>query len=81
MAGQTMGVAEKGGENVEKLAPVPSRDRSDMEGQMKYDTGTDEALKFISGHAVQYTPEDEKRVRRKIDFYILPWYEFTGLQI
>jgi hypothetical protein len=73
MAEQTMGVAEKGGEKVEKLAPVPSRDRSDMEGQMKYDTGTDEALRFISGHAIQYTPEDEKRVRRKIDLYILPW--------
>lgn len=68
-----MGVVEKGGLNVENLGQVPSRDRSDVECQVKYDTGTDEALKFISGHAVQYTPEDEKRVRRKIDLYILPW--------
>jgi hypothetical protein len=70
---QTMGGAEKGGDNVEKLAQVPSRDRSYVECQVIYDAGTDEALKFISGHAVQYTPEDEKRVRRKIDLYILPW--------
>ena len=68
-----MGGAEKGGGNVEKLAQVPSRDRSDVECQVKYDAGTDEELKFISCHAVQYTLEDEKRVRRKIDLYILPW--------
>lgn len=73
MAIETPGAVDKGGENVEKLAPVPSRDRSDMEGQVKYESGTDEALKFVSGHAVQYTPEDEKRVRHKIDLYILPW--------
>lgn len=73
MADQTLGAADKSGGNVEKLAPIPSRDRSDMEGQVKYESGTDEALKFVSGHAVQYTPEDEKRVRRKIDLYILPW--------
>jgi hypothetical protein len=70
---QTMGGAEKGGENVERLAQVPSRDRSDVGCQVTYDAGTDEALKFISGHAVQYSLEDEKQVRRKIDLYILPW--------
>lgn len=65
--------SDKGGHNTEKLAPVPSQDRSDMEDQVKYEKGTDEALKFVGGHAIQITEEAEKRVRRKIDLYILPW--------
>jgi hypothetical protein len=59
--------------NMEKVAPVISRDRSEMEGQLKYEKGTDEALKFIGGHAVEVTEEQDKRVRRKIDTYLLPW--------
>ncbi|KAL4964518.1 putative MFS allantoate transporter [Aspergillus stella-maris] len=40
---------------------------------VKYEKGQDEALKYIHAVPVSYTEEDERRVRRKIDIYLLPW--------
>ncbi|KAL4809421.1 major facilitator superfamily domain-containing protein [Aspergillus unguis] len=35
--------------------------------------GQDEALKYIHGAPTPYTKEEERRVRHKIDLYLLPW--------
>ena len=59
----------------EKIAHVHSQDRSDaeIEGQIEDERGQDEALKFTAQH-VEVSEEAARRVRRKIDLHMLPWY-------
>ncbi|KAL4875350.1 putative MFS allantoate transporter [Aspergillus karnatakaensis] len=58
---------------MEKVTTAPRTDDSETGDIVKYHEGEDEALKYIHTIPVSYTDEDEQRVRRKIDFYMLPW--------
>ena len=62
--------------DTEKVANVttnPPKEESDIGDMVKYENGQDEALKYIQAVSGSYTEEDERRVRRKIDMYMLPW--------
>ena len=61
----------------EKVAPVQSREHSDIEGHVEYENGEDEALKF-TGHRVEISEEESRRVCRKIDLHMLPWYAHSA---
>ncbi|KAL5342334.1 putative MFS allantoate transporter [Aspergillus crustosus] len=58
---------------MEKVTTTPRAEDSEQDDIVKYEEGEDEALKYIHAIPVSYTEEDERRVRRKIDFYMLPW--------
>ncbi|KAL4790831.1 hypothetical protein BDV19DRAFT_371544 [Aspergillus venezuelensis] len=47
------------------------KEESDIGDMVKYENGQDEALKYIHAVPVSYTEEDERRVRHKIDMYML----------
>ncbi|KAL2822240.1 putative MFS allantoate transporter [Aspergillus cavernicola] len=68
-----MTAAEVSDTKMAKATITPPKDESDIGDMITYENGEDEALRYIHAVPVEYTEEAERRVRRKIDFYMLPW--------
>lgn len=59
----------------EKMPPAdPSKEEVGFGDMVRYKSGQDEALQYLNDFRVEYTKEEEAKVRRKIDLYLLPWY-------
>lgn len=81
MSSPISGMPEEKKDYTDKVAPVQFRESvSDIEGgHVEYEKGEDEALKFVT-HRVEISEEASRKVCKKIDYHMLPWYAcLTGL--